>query len=363
MNAIPAAVAAPALVLTTTVVVARWTLLRRTTVDRLINAALSWSVAGAVGYWSADRLGATGVGPQILLSTGFLATANIYGVAASFAGLESGATGERRRRLRNIVAAVIGAALLIVLSGAGRALSLDRVADWYRITWLASSGISVVSTVLIAWAALRELRRGGARSEQLAFLGLFAVAALAGTLTTVSIARVVVTGTSLPLDGGRFGNASPFLVQAGFALLAAVPLGHRALERFGLDRAGRDRRLLRPMWRDVTAAVPEVVLHRPDDTGRDSAARRYRMQVEILDALVRLRRYAPGAPPDAADAAGYARWIASAVAAKSHGAEPDAATAHITDIVPTPVALMDIARRWEAAAAREAISAAPASPR
>ncbi|MFD6463925.1 DUF6545 domain-containing protein, partial [Streptomyces roseolus] len=56
-------------------------------------------------------------------------------------------------------------------------------------------------------------------------------------------------------------------------------------------RDSRKIRRLQPLWRDLTGAIPGIVLHeRPDEAAR---YRLYRMVVEIRDALTQLRLDVP----------------------------------------------------------------------
>ncbi|WP_324194026.1 DUF6545 domain-containing protein, partial [Nocardia farcinica] len=87
-------------------------------------------------------------------------------------------------------------------------------------------------------------------------------------------------------------------------------------------------RRLKPLWRDLTAAVPEIVLALPQDRfGRvEPATRLHRMTAEIRDSLLQLKRYgAVDEPGQGADV--YARRVAAAIAAKNAGVAPQISTA------------------------------------
>jgi hypothetical protein len=87
-----------------------------------------------------------------------------------------------------------------------------------------------------------------------------------------------------------------------------------------------------PLWRESTTAVPEVVLLGDPSAPREPASQLYRMTVEIRDALLHLKPYAPGAqefgaPSSSADEVrAYALRVAWAVRAKRHGNAPAPAT-------------------------------------
>ncbi|MEV5834548.1 MAB_1171c family putative transporter [Nocardia sp. NPDC052112] len=90
------------------------------------------------------------------------------------------------------------------------------------------------------------------------------------------------------------------LVQAAFTLwvainatLHAMPLVAELVLRAGMDRATRTCRRLLPLWRDLTAAVPEVVMPVDARPGSDPATRLLRMTVEIRDAMLHLGAYLP----------------------------------------------------------------------
>ncbi|MET9028601.1 MAB_1171c family putative transporter [Nocardia sp. NPDC004168] len=112
--------------------------------------------------------------------------------------------------------------------------------------------------------------------------------------------------------------------------LLAVPLGTWLIERVGLDRPTRSCRRLRPLWRDLTEAVPEIVLL-PDTDSREPvlpATRLLRMAVEVRDALLHLRPYFPEEPGDPwadelpLDTERYAHKLAYAVRARKAGVPP-----------------------------------------
>ncbi|WP_433199776.1 DUF6545 domain-containing protein [Nocardia sp. CA-107356] len=103
-----------------------------------------------------------------------------------------------------------------------------------------------------------------------------------------------------------------------------MPLISTLLTHIGWDRTGRYCRRLRPMWADLTAAVPEIVLEmRRDHNGRtDPAIRLHRMTVEIRDSLLHLERYSDS-PDDLAATGGdphiHGRRIAETIATKAAG--------------------------------------------
>ncbi|MGW4740333.1 MAB_1171c family putative transporter [Nocardia xishanensis] len=165
------------------------------------------------------------------------------------------------------------------------------------------------------------------------------------------------------------------LVQAAFTLwvatnttLHAIPLVAELTLRAGMDRATRTCRRLLPLWRDLTAAVPQIVM--PADTrhGSDPATRLLRMTVEIRDAMLHLGPYLPpetdetqrntvrAREPDR-DLADYAHRLIRAAQARKAGLPPAGTSAP----PPMPVVahdfdtelahLIDLARVWPQATA------------
>jgi hypothetical protein len=159
-----------------------------------------------------------------------------------------------------------------------------------------------------------------------------------GTGMVLSMAFVwatqLLSGVELVIGWPHLGPHLPraelaFTVGVAINSIApAFPLAMSLLRAAGMDRAGRACRRLEPLWRDLTAAVPEIVKP-PVQSGnpRDSAIRLFRMTVEIRDALMHLGPYLPaearGPAESVRDAGDYARWIAYAARARRAGAAPD----------------------------------------
>ncbi|MEV6391616.1 DUF6545 domain-containing protein [Nocardia xishanensis] len=319
MNSTPASVLVPVLVITTAIIGARWVLLRRSMIDRLLNRAFTWAVGGVYIYGAAAGLGFPELAPQLFLTSGLFAMANVYGLARL---LDSGDTANAARRLRayHWVAVTVGTVPLVAVSPIGRRLSVDRILDWYAVVGIGSDIVIAVSVVLIARACMRELRGSDSTlQERLTYSSLLVLACFSGILTIAALTNIA-TGTP-PTEPGTAGSVGAFISLLLYAMLMAVPVVNVVLEQVGLDRAGRDCRRLRPMWRDLTAAVPEVVLDQELDRP-DSTARRYRMMVEISDALFQLRQLDPESP-GAAQATAERRALARHVPAMMRTAFPD----------------------------------------
>ncbi|WP_280245271.1 DUF6545 domain-containing protein [Nocardia abscessus] len=80
--------------------------------------------------------------------------------------------------------------------------------------------------------------------------------------------------------------------------LLVLSVGRAMLQLLRLDKESRALRRLDPVWRDLTAATPGVVLTlRPGDRrGASTAERLHRRRVEILDAAAIVGRWAAPLP-------------------------------------------------------------------
>lgn len=287
MTSTSTSILVPILVVTTAIIGARWILLRDNMIDRLLNRALAWSVSGVFAYGGAVWLGFAELAPLAFITSGLLAMANVYALARL---LDSGDTENAPRRLRTYHAVAVAASgvAIVAESPIGSALSIDRIVDWSAVLWVGSDVMIAVSVVLIARACVRELRGFvGTVRERLTYTSLLLLACISGVLTVVAVVDIVAGRP--PAEPRAAGGVAAFVSLLLYAVLLAVPLVNVVLERLGLDRAGRDCRRLRPMWLDLTTAVPGVVLDQALPQA-DSLARRYRMMVEISDALLHLRK-------------------------------------------------------------------------
>ncbi|WP_433635529.1 DUF6545 domain-containing protein [Nocardia sp. CA-120079] len=79
-----------------------------------------------------------------------------------------------------------------------------------------------------------------------------------------------------------------------------LSLVRAAVQLLRLDRDSRALRRLDPVWRDLTAATPGVVLRlrRRDRRGSSTAERLHRRRVEIMDAAAIVGRWAVPLPED-----------------------------------------------------------------
>ncbi|MFX0580633.1 DUF6545 domain-containing protein [Nocardia nepalensis] len=320
MNSVPPVVAVSTFVFVSVITAARWFLLDEVTMDRLVNRALGWNLIGLLLAGPAFALGEAALGHQLFLSGGLIAVAYLYGLARLLDGAPAAGAAHRQRRYNAVAASVSG----VVLFGAvAQALGLSVTGGlrWDAAIWAGSYLPILVASVLIARACVRELRLpGDTVTERLAYSALLAVACFWVVSACVALVRAAI-GVS-PEQPGKALAVVAFVNFAVIAVLISFPLVDVVLVRAQLDRAGRACRSLRPLWRDLTAAVPEVVLREGHVRDGGSALRLYRMTVEIWDALLHLKQYRADAPFHG-DAGERALAIAYAAQAKTRGGVPE----------------------------------------
>nr|WP_185757029.1 MAB_1171c family putative transporter [Nocardia bhagyanarayanae] len=321
--------------------------MRDSIVDRLINRGLAatlaehllreaWlqqSLARLLPGDDSDVVNGTG---QLSLGATVLTVSHVYGVAKLWAGADPAQAWHRQWRYY-LVTITVTTVILIAGTPARRADQLiDQTLGWPAVVvWVAFALPLGATALLLGWVSVREIRTAGHTTwrERALYtasvcstLGLGFVAVVYPLETVIS----VVTGRPSFAPEMHWKGWSGFLISAiAVPAMVAVPLISTLLTHMGWDRTGRYCRRLRPMWADLTAAVPEVVLEtRRDHNGRtDPAIRLHRMTVEIRDCLLHLKRYSDS-PDDLAGASGdphiQTRRIAEAVATKAAGHPPSA---------------------------------------
>ncbi|MGY5209534.1 MAB_1171c family putative transporter [Nocardia gipuzkoensis] len=344
---IPGLITWPVLAGLTLVLAGRWWLLRDSIVDRLIDGALAaavvehllreaWFEQFLTWLLPGDDSDVVNIARQLSLGATLLAISHIYGIAELWAGADPAHTWRRQRRyyLLAIIATVV---ILIAGTPARRADRLiDQALGWPAVViWVVFSLPLGATALLLGRVSVREIR--AARDSTWQERALYT--AVLGTVVGLGIVAVVyplealssvMTGQPSLDPEMRWKAWSGFLLSAvGAPSVVTVPLISALLAHFGWDRTGRYCRRLRPMWADLTAAVPEIVLERRrDHNGRtDPAVRLHRMTVEIRDSLLHLKRYSDS-PDDLAATGGdphiSARRIAEAIAIKAAGHPPSA---------------------------------------
>ncbi|WP_280489933.1 MAB_1171c family putative transporter [Nocardia carnea] len=346
---VPGLIAWPVLVALILVLAGRWWLLRDTDVQRLANRALTAAVAALLlREGSVQKLLAAilpfeasdtiNVARQISFGGILLTVTGIYGIAKLWSGASPEQTWQRQRRY-DAIALVATAIILVAGTPARRSDQLiDQAMGWPAvIAWIAFYLPVGAAALLVGRVAVHEMRTADdtttwkERTVYLVVLGIalaIGLDALTAPVTTASeVLRDQPSG-----DPHMHVKALTFFVAAIFAgSVVAVPLVSTLLSISGWDRTGRYCRRLRPLWQDLTAAVPEIVLEIPRDRhGRiEPASRLHRMTIEMRDSLMHLKRYSDR-PDDlgvTADPHAHARLVAEAIAAKRDGQQPAARTA------------------------------------
>lgn len=227
------------------------------------------------------------------------------------------------------VATAFGAAMLAFGTQAReRGLIIEETTGWSGVGYVASFCVlSGWCDLAIVAMSVSELVRGHLRrveiGVQLAICGLFVWSLMADAVVLVAAVRVAL-GHPVHEYGGR--NHILYTAGVGIAI-ATLPVVSRGLELVRWDSWSRRRNQLLPLWSDLTAACPEVVLQTPGLAhSHRSRYRLHRSIVEIRDCILILSRYATPNPPEIADELdpklALAVQLARACAAKTRGDEP-----------------------------------------
>lgn len=309
---------------------------RETTFDQLANRMLLWFLICLVLYRCTPIASVRSVTNQLALGCIAMIVMYLYGLVRLWEdGTESAATW---RRQRIYCAVAVLSTVVTVLAGpfAGSAGRLvEHHLNWGGLVfWTANSLPLVASMLVFTRLCVRELRAANHRP----LIRALCVLMLLSVVPFYADVAIVMGEVS-----GVWQLRYPHLVRVEIActsigffattLVAGPAIGH-LLEHAGLDRDGRVCRRLRPLWRDVTAAVPEIVMS-PDDrpARRDTTARLLRMTVEIRDALLHLGPYlatmparteSPTEHPDGSEAQlrDYACRLAEAARSRRAGVLP-----------------------------------------
>jgi hypothetical protein len=343
---IPVWITWPVLAGLTSVLAGRWWLLGDSVVDRLVNRALAAGICehllrearfeqALVWLLPGGDSDVVNLARQLSLGATVWAVSNIYGIAELWAGADPAQTWRRQRRY-DLLSIVVTVVILIAGAPARRADQLiDQALGWPAVVvWVAFSLPLGATALLVGRVSVREMRAAGDTTwqERALYAVVLCTAVGMGIVAVVYPIETVcdvVTGRPSFDPEMHWKAWSGFLLSAvGAPAVVTVPLISTLLSRLGWDRTGRYCRRLQPMWADLAAAVPEIVLEARDRDGRtDPAIRLHRMTVEIRDSLLHLVRYSDS--PDDLAATGadphiYARRVAEAIAAKAAGRPPSA---------------------------------------
>ncbi|MFE7745212.1 MAB_1171c family putative transporter [Nocardia sp. NPDC057455] len=351
-------VAWPVIGFVAAVLAGRVSLLRDTTVDQLVNRLFLWGLLSLLLYRCTMTPGMASLAHQLALGCTVMSSMCLQGIVRIWAFDADPVAVWRRHRVCCLIAA--GCVAVILLAGTsarheGRLVELKGDVEGL-VVWGAFCLPLLVNTSLLSRMCLRELRSGGIGPAGKLVSGAIGWAAM---LFGVNLALSMVQAITGWQGGGMHlirVEATVTLCLALDATVVAIPLVRMLLSAAGLDRAARACRRLHPLWRDLTAAVPEIVL-RPDVGDRaDAPTRLVRMTVEIQDALLHLRRFAPEPVPAAGSGCPiteYAHQVACATRARQAGWAPAGSS---TAQLPVPAAdfdtelrqLLDLARVWPA---------------
>ncbi|MFC9895784.1 MAB_1171c family putative transporter [Nocardia sp. NPDC127579] len=311
---VPGVLAWPLILCIAGLVVGRFLFFRAAAVDVVVNRLFGWGLAALLLF----RFPA----PAAALCCVVVATTQLHALGYARHDDLTTATVRRRRRSSGLVAALSVLALGVAgatVYGTGRPFELDR--SWTGLVIAVAVGIpTVMNTGAFVRGVVREYRGGNLVDAE-------RVVVAAMVLSTVFVwVTGVLSVAQLALGWPRLG---PHLPRMELAFLAGMvvnavpplfPLVMALLDAVGLDREGRVCRRLDPLWRDLTSAVPEIVMHPASSAGTRS--RMFRMTVEIRDALLHLAPYMPADRPHGDAIEDYATRVAHAVRARQAGSAP-----------------------------------------
>lgn len=347
---IPGMIAWPVLALLIAITIGRRLLISDSPLDRLINRALGWAILGLIlreawaeklvakAVWAVDDSDVINMMRQASFGCILLTVTAIYGIAKVWAGADTADI--RRRQWLYDAVGVAGTVIILVVGTPARRhdMLIDQYLGWEAvIAWVVFYAPLAAAALLVGLVCVRELRSNDVTAREKATY--YGVLALAIAIGVDSIAIPVVTvleviNESESADPEMTVKALTFFLACVVAgIVVSVPLISLLLTRTGWDRTGRYCRRLHPLWADLTAAVPEIVLQTSAGTGRgrvDPASRLHRMIVEIRDCLLHLKNYSstglelPGSAStrDSDAMTAYAQQIRSAIDLKSRGVTP-----------------------------------------
>ncbi|GAA2606757.1 MAB_1171c family putative transporter [Paractinoplanes durhamensis] len=237
---------------------------------------------------------------------------NLLGVLTAYFLLRflSLLTGRGTQRWHLALTAAVLAALLVLaaltddvtLTGD---LSALTVAYWIVLEGFL--GAVLVTTARMFWAVAPDAPAGLPR------LGLRAIAtgcALVALYAAIKTGLIVARGTGLAhIDFAEFKRYAMHLQGGGILIAVAgacVPAARRSRDIIG---AYWSLLVLRPLWKAMRDAFPEVILFSPrravfELAGVDDVQLRlYRRVIEIRDGMLALRPYLPETPPHSPDPA------------------------------------------------------------
>lgn len=360
ISPVPAVFAIPVIVVVALITAARWIMVRDSVVDHLINRSLTWALAGLLLHERGVAPGIASWLHQFSLGCILFTLSGVYGIAALWGGADEASARPRQRRYDAAAAAVLAVVLLAGTPARSEGLLIDQALGVPSILLWGIFGVPLaVCAVRILRLGAREFRATESQArERLVYAVILAAAGglLIDAIAGPSVAAVhVLTGTDSPDPQMVRKAATFFAATLCAAVVTSIPLVTETLSRWGWAGRGREIRVLRPMWRDLTDVFPDVVLYTPAEwAALDDRVRLHRMTVEIHDALMRLRRGAePPAEPIAAAPERAALRIARALGAEREGLVPSRSADFETYSLPgDSTQLSAIAASWPDAVRR-----------
>ncbi|WP_280302693.1 DUF6545 domain-containing protein [Nocardia abscessus] len=195
---------------------------------------------------------------------------------------------------------------LLVLSQPARVtgISIPDAGGWRYGVYFVCCAVLLVAFCLFTFQPVMALRkRSPTQRETMAVMLVFLLMCADTIATTVTAAGAVTSraGSDNALSDFACLGASgePMLLWVVLGCAGLVPSVVRAVAQLlRMDDDSRELRRLDPVWRDLTGAVPGVVLtlSRADRRGAPRAELLHRRRVEILDAAAIVGRYAAPLP-------------------------------------------------------------------
>lgn len=188
-----------------------------------------------------------------------------------------------------------------------------------------------------------------------AFAALFIIA-LTWSIAALLNATFLAFGRRTGMSTFLLTESPSGAMYIGFSLavLLACPVVTKSMEQFGLDRWSRRRKMLLPLWTDLTSVCPEVVHVAP--TFASDHHTRYLLHRTVVEIRDSIRLLSPFTPLDlepagpANETLSSAMGLARAVEAKACGTPASGAVAApssmATDLLAEADELTRLARIW-----------------
>ncbi|MGW4719682.1 DUF6545 domain-containing protein [Nocardia sp. NPDC004260] len=306
----PAWLTIAALTFIVVVAVVRVVLVRSTAVQRLINWIVLCATASMLLREPAVAAWVDGIVPGGLATLFDMWHFLLLIVIALVVGLLSlwgrgAAKGRRSLRLAVGLCCLVGIGLLVLSQPArSTGTSILDAERWRYGAYFVGCAVLLVSFCLCAVQPVRTLRkRSPTQREAVAVIIVFLLMC-ADTIATMVTAAGAVTSwagydNALSDCARLVASGEPMLLWVALGCAGLVPSVVRAVAQLlHVDADSRELRRLDPVWRDLTGAVPGVVLtlSRTDRRGAPRAELLHRRRVEILDAAAIVGRYAAPLP-------------------------------------------------------------------